>query len=81
MNNLASGKCAVNFCDGVATDVVFRPLKPRGVFMTEDELRDEFLYRVTERFGIMCVTDEPTEDQRVIAVEEAKQACEELRQQ
>ncbi len=49
--------------------------------MTEDELREEFLYRVTERFGIMCGTDEPNESQRKIAVDEAKEACAKLREQ
>ncbi len=49
--------------------------------MTEDQLREEFLYRVTERFGIMCGTDEPSESQRVISVEEAKEACAKLREE
>ncbi len=49
--------------------------------MTDQELRDEFAYRVSERLGIMCSTDEPTEEQREIAVKEARQACDELREE
>ncbi len=47
--------------------------------MNDEELRDEFSYRIAERFGIMCGTDEPTDEQRVIAIKEAKASCDELR--
>ncbi len=47
--------------------------------MTDQELRDEFSYRVAERIGIMCGLDEPTDEQRSIAVEEAREVCAKLR--
>jgi len=39
--------------------------------MTEEELREEWLYRRDERLGILCGSDAPTEEQLNIATEEA----------
>ncbi len=47
--------------------------------MTEEELRNEHWYRMSERLGIMCGTDIPTKEQMKIATKEATKACEELR--
>jgi len=39
--------------------------------MTPTELQAEYDYRVTERIGIMCGTDDPTPGQRAEAEREA----------
>jgi hypothetical protein len=39
---------------------------------------NEWNYRVTERLGIMCGTDEPTPEQLTLAQEEADDALREL---
>ena len=42
--------------------------------VTTTELEQEHDYRVSERLGIMCGTDEPTESQKQIAEKEADEA-------
>lgn len=42
--------------------------------MTTIELQNEWDYRYTERIGIMCGTEEPTEEQKAIAKKEADEA-------
>jgi len=47
--------------------------------MTEQELAEEHGYRVTERLGIMCGDRNPTKAQVELAIKEADEACERLR--
>lgn len=39
----------------------------------------EFAYRVQERLGILCGTDDPTVEQLELATREADEACEKLK--
>lgn len=47
--------------------------------MTSEELQSEWDYRYQERLGILCGSNEPTDEQRLIAKTEADRAAEELR--
>ena len=49
--------------------------------MNAQELDAEWTYRMEERLGIMCGMDEPTAEQFCIAVAEADEAMEKLKQQ
>lgn len=44
------------------------------------ELRttEEWKYRFTERLGILCGTNEPTDEEKAIAIREADEAMEKL---
>lgn len=48
--------------------------------MTERELQAEWRYRYEERLGIMCGDGDPTDEQRGIAMAEADEAIEKLKQ-
>jgi len=47
--------------------------------MTDRELSEENGYRITERLGIMCGENNPTKAQVSLAIKEAKEACDKLR--
>lgn len=49
--------------------------------MTIKDLDAEWTYRMEERLGIMCGMDEPTAEQFCIAMAEADEAVEKLKQQ
>lgn len=40
---------------------------------TPDNLSEEAAYRYHERLGILCGSDEPTEEQHAIALQEARE--------
>lgn len=39
--------------------------------MTDQEIQTEWEYRYDERLGILCGSDEPTKEQKLIAFQEA----------
>ncbi len=45
------------------------------------DLSEEWFYRYTERLGIMCGTDAPTQEQINIAISEANAAIKILKEQ
>jgi len=47
--------------------------------MTDQELSEENHYRFEERLAIMCGMEQPTAAQICLAIEEAAEACEKLR--
>lgn len=48
-------------------------------FMTEQELSEENHYRFEERLALLCGMDVPTAAQICLAIDEAQEACEKLR--
>lgn len=49
--------------------------------MTGQFISDEWNYRVQERLGILCGTDEPTPEQREMAEKDANNAIRELKRE
>lgn len=46
---------------------------------TEEQLATEWLYRHTERLGILCGSAEPTAEERKIAIAEADECIERIK--
>ncbi len=49
--------------------------------MTEEELKEEYRHIFETRLAIMCAMDIPCAAQVAIAIEEATEACEKLREE